>query len=232
MFFTDRLMLRCIDPEADNAIWLQWTNDVDSMNAISLQGTQPWSREKSKQVLETRTKDKDALPWFMICERPTVENEPASVLGPNDDYFRTADGKARYPAIGMLTMDRTGPAQDVNRTVGFGILFNKKHQGNSLPMEETISSHSPVAERRTGKGLGTEVLRWMCNHVFSTLGYHRIELTLDATNARALSCYRTVGFVEEGRRRKKFWREGEWRDVLEMAMLEEEWFGKHRLQVE
>jgi RimJ/RimL family protein N-acetyltransferase len=41
-----------------------------------------------------------------------------------------------------------------------------------------------------------------------------------------------VGFVEEGRLRKHFWREGTWRDTLEMAMLEEEWFAEHRPQVE
>lgn len=65
----------------------------------------------------------------------------------------------------------------------------------------------------------------MCDYVFKTLGYRRIEVNLDATNDRALRCYRQVGFIEEGRRRKQFWREGEWRDVLEMAMLEEEWTG-------
>ena len=129
MFFTKRLMLRGIDPEVDNAIWLQWTNAVDSINAITTQGPLPWSRERSKQLLETRTKDKDALPWFIICERPTVENEPGTVLGPDDDYYRTADGHARYPAIGMLTMDKVGGATDVNRIVSFGILFDQGHQG-------------------------------------------------------------------------------------------------------
>jgi RimJ/RimL family protein N-acetyltransferase len=55
---------------------------------------------------------------------------------------------------------------------------------------------------------------------------------MDATNAQALSCYKKVGFVEEGRRRKRFWREGEWSDVLEMGMLEEDWFREHCLKVE
>ena len=91
-----------------------------------------------------------------------------------------------------------------------------------------LSSHGPTANLLADRGLGTEVLRWMCEYVFATLGYRRIELSADATNARALRCYAKVGFVEEGRRRKRYWCEGEWRDVLEMAMLEEEWFGDHR----
>ena len=132
MFFTERLMLRGIDPEVDNAIFLQWTNNVDSVNSITTSGPHPWSRERAKQLVEGRTKNADSLPWFIICERPTPENEPASVLSPNDDYFRTADGHARYPAIGMLTMTKIGGATDVSRTVAFGILFDESHQGNYL----------------------------------------------------------------------------------------------------
>ncbi|KAG9944512.1 acyl-CoA N-acyltransferase, partial [Aureobasidium melanogenum] len=204
MFFTERLMLRGLDPEVDNTIWLQWTNTVESLNALSIQGPQPWSRERSKQFLETRMKDTDALPWFIICEKPALEDDGSLALGSNDDYFRNADGNARYPAIGILALDKVGKAPAINRVVSFGILFSKEYQG---------------------RGLGTEVLRWMCNYIFKTLGYRRIELNLDATNDKALRCYRHVGFIEEGRRRKQFWREGEWRDVLEMAMLEEEWSG-------
>jgi hypothetical protein len=133
MFFTERLMLRAIDPEVDNATWLQWTNNVQSINAVTNIGPHPWSREKSKALLENRAKKEDALPWFIICERPAPGNEPASVLGPNDDYFKTADGKARYPAIGMLTLSKMGGAIDVNRTVSFGIMFDQAHQGSYLP---------------------------------------------------------------------------------------------------
>lgn len=129
MFFTERLMLRGLDLEVDNTIWLQWTNTVESLNAISIQGPQPWTRERSKQSLETRAKDVDALPWFIICEKPASENECPAALGPNDDYFRTADGNARYPAIGMLAIDKVGKGTAVNRVVSFGILLTKDHQG-------------------------------------------------------------------------------------------------------
>jgi hypothetical protein len=132
MFFTKRLMLRGLDPEVDNTIWLQWTNTVDSMHALAVQGPQPWSRERSKHVLETRAKDKDALPWFIVCERPTIEDEPPTVLGPNDDCYRTINGNARYPAIGILTIDKVGKATDVNRVVSVGILLVQGHQGNYL----------------------------------------------------------------------------------------------------
>ena len=31
------------------------------------------------------------------------------------------------------------------------------------------------------------------------------------------------GFVEEGRLRKAMWSDGDWQDVIMMAMLDEEW---------
>ncbi|KAH8194469.1 hypothetical protein TruAng_011367 [Truncatella angustata] len=122
-------MLRGLDPEVDNNIWLQWTNPVPSMTALAVQGSQSWSRERSKHVREIRAKDKDALPWLMIYEKPAAEGELPSALVPNDDYFRTANGKARYPAIDFLNIDKVGGAVDTSRTVSFEILLDEKRQG-------------------------------------------------------------------------------------------------------
>jgi len=131
MFFTDRLMLRCLDLEVDSNTWVQWTNDLALMTALSAQGPQPLSRERSLKQLEDRVKDKDALPWFMICEKP-ADSELPSTLGTNDDYFRTADGKARYPAIGFIHIDKIGGPTDVNGIVYLGILLDAGHQGKQI----------------------------------------------------------------------------------------------------
>lgn len=53
---------------------------------------------------------------------------------------------------------------------------------------------------------------------------HRIELGAGSTNARALHVYeKKLGFVREGVRRKNAWRDGGWRDTVDLALLEEEW---------
>lgn len=123
MFTTERLLLRIFDPEVDGNIWVQWQNS-------ELTGPQPWSREKAMQTLENRAKDKNALPWFMICEKPANESELPSALGLNDDYFRTADGKSRYPAVGIINLEKLGGAADTSRTVAFGITLDPRHQGH------------------------------------------------------------------------------------------------------
>jgi len=49
--------------------------------------------------------------------------------------------------------------------------------------------------------------------------FSRIELTVNADNARAIRLYESVGFAEEGRKRSARFLEGEFRDVLVMARL-------------
>ena len=77
----------------------------------------------------------------------------------------------------------------------------------------------------TEHGYGTEVLNWGVEYCFKTLGMHRIELDVEESNARAIHVYEKLGFVREGTRRKSIWRGGQWLDVVEMGLLEEEWFG-------
>lgn len=75
----------------------------------------------------------------------------------------------------------------------------------------------------TDKGLGTELMTWALSYVFNNLGMHRIELGTSAENARALHLYEKLGFVREGLRRKCALRDGEWKDSVDLALLEEEW---------
>jgi len=76
-----------------------------------------------------------------------------------------------------------------------------------------------------GKGHGSEALRLLIDHAFRRLNLHRLELGVFHTNARALACYRKLGFVEEGRLRKNRFVEGEYVDEIVMGLLREEWKG-------
>lgn len=43
-----------------------------------------------------------------------------------------------------------------------------------------------------GKGYGTEAMRWAVGYGFKELGLHRVQLTVNETNERALAAYRKV----------------------------------------
>ncbi|KAF8650168.1 hypothetical protein AX16_005402 [Volvariella volvacea WC 439] len=75
-------------------------------------------------------------------------------------------------------------------------------------------------------GYGTEVCRFLVDYAFRNLGVHRVSLGVFDSNQGAVALYRKLGFVEEGRRRKVNWFNGEWQDSIVMSILDEEWLAK------
>jgi RimJ/RimL family protein N-acetyltransferase len=51
---------------------------------------------------------------------------------------------------------------------------------------------------------------------------HKISLTVVTENLAAQQVYKKVGFVEEGRLRQSFRRDGKWYDQFTMGLLEGE----------
>lgn len=73
-----------------------------------------------------------------------------------------------------------------------------------------------------GQGYATEAMRLICRYGFDKMRLHRIGLTVVAENTGARRVYERVGFVEEGRKRDAFRRDGEWHDLIVMSLLEGE----------
>ncbi|GAA4776092.1 GNAT family protein [Streptomyces sanyensis] len=73
-----------------------------------------------------------------------------------------------------------------------------------------------------GRGLATDAMRTACRYGFEEMRLHKIELTVVPENGAALGVYRKVGFVEEGRRRQSFRRDGVWHDMIAMGLLADE----------
>ena len=74
-----------------------------------------------------------------------------------------------------------------------------------------------------GKGYGREALNWALDYTFRYAGLHRMEISTVGFNERAIALYKSVGFVEEGRKRKCAFFDMQWHDYVEMSMLEEEY---------
>jgi RimJ/RimL family protein N-acetyltransferase len=71
-------------------------------------------------------------------------------------------------------------------------------------------------------GYGTDVMVTLCRFGFQEMNLHRIELWVHARNSRARHVYEKVGFREEGVRRQAFFKHGQYRDVVLMGLLEDE----------
>lgn len=74
-----------------------------------------------------------------------------------------------------------------------------------------------------GKGYGADALRLLLGYGFDTLGLHRVALRVYENNPRAIRCYEKCGFRREGAHRQARWWAGRWWDILDYAILEQEW---------
>lgn len=80
-----------------------------------------------------------------------------------------------------------------------------------------------LTSAHTGHGLGSEATRLLLAHAFDTVGLHRVELEVFASNPRARHVYENAGFVYEGTKRQALRWHGEWIDTHVMGMLADDW---------
>ncbi|MFX0042510.1 MAG: GNAT family N-acetyltransferase [Candidatus Hodarchaeota archaeon] len=76
-----------------------------------------------------------------------------------------------------------------------------------------------------GKGYGTEAMELLVNYGFNTLNLNRLQLSVYDFNISAIKSYKKVGFIEEGRKRKAHFVNGDYHDLIIMGLLNEEWKG-------
>lgn len=148
-----------------------------------------------------------------------------------NDYAVTEFLAIRYPVshLAERSMLESEPALRHERaafsveTLGDGVLI-----GNCelrVPAPENSCGNVGIAIGYTGyrdRGYGTDAMRTLCRFGFTMMNLHRIELTVDATNARAGHVYRKVGFVEEGLLRDHRFIAGAYRDTVVMSILHNE----------
>lgn len=70
-----------------------------------------------------------------------------------------------------------------------------------------------------GKGFGSEILRLGLDYGFSYLGLHKISLDVLSINEKAIKLYEKYGFIKEGHFKSQFFFNGNFYDVLRMAVF-------------
>lgn len=74
-----------------------------------------------------------------------------------------------------------------------------------------------------GQGLGHTAWCKFLEFVFTSLDLHKVSLEVLATNERAISLYRKLGFQLDGVKRQDIYRDGRWIDSFIMSVLRSEW---------
>lgn len=74
-----------------------------------------------------------------------------------------------------------------------------------------------------GQGYGSEALELMLEFAFNELRLNRVELVCWSFNEKGHRAYKKVGFVQEGVRRAKRYRKGQYHDEVCYGILKSEW---------
>jgi RimJ/RimL family protein N-acetyltransferase len=78
-----------------------------------------------------------------------------------------------------------------------------------------------------GRGLGTRVTEAVVSWAFSQLNLHKVCLHVLTNNERAIRIYEALGFRTEGILRDEQFRDGQFLDLMLMAVFEDEWRTMH-----
>jgi RimJ/RimL family protein N-acetyltransferase len=78
-----------------------------------------------------------------------------------------------------------------------------------------------------GLGYGSDTVSTLCRFGFEMMNLHRIELEVNAGNARGRHVYERAGFVMDGTRRHAQFHASRWEDIVIMSFLRSEWEAAH-----
>ena len=141
----------------------------------------------------------------------SVEQDPANLpfITPWD---RTQhEGAIRFPDFRHFIVE----AGSGYPSAGFVILQGCRNPHRSIELKRIVLQPK-------GMGYGRVCVRLLAQMAFRDLGAHRFWLDVKNANTRALSLYRSEGFVEEGRLRESVKTGDGYDSLVVMSMLESE----------
>lgn len=79
-----------------------------------------------------------------------------------------------------------------------------------------------IAQEFAGRGITTTAVAMICDHLFSTVGLHRIEISIRPENTASLRVVEKLGFERVGFARRYLHIDGDWRDHDIFQLLAED----------
>lgn len=166
----------------------------------------PLTVDDAAEFYEVRRANQEWLaPWDATS--PTPSESPRSFRELVDIY----DADARAGRARPFIIERDG------RIVGQLTLSNIV-----LGSFRSCTAGYWVAHGSAGLGVVPTALALAADHVFDTLGVHRIEVNIRPENAASLAVVRKLGFRDEGVRPRMLHIAGAWRDHRSFALTVED----------
>ena len=155
------------------------------------------------------------------------EDEPLHYRWFNDPQITEYLGR-RYPESHATTLEHLRPAAKWGRSAGFSIerlddgrCIGEVFLGSISDENRSARLGIAIGDRASWDGgFGTDTMRTVCRFGFEMMNLHRIELAVDAENARARQVYAKVGFRVEALLRDARYKLGRYRIDVLMGLLE------------
>jgi diamine N-acetyltransferase len=158
----------------------------------------------STAELQLRPTGEDDLDYVVAAEA-APDNAPFLAPSPREEHLSFL----RDPRQRHLIVEAGG------RPVGFALL--------RLHPEDRAVELRRLAVTEKGRGYGRAALRLAIACAFEEHGAHHLWLDVKPHNERALSLYRSAGFVEEGLLRDALYHGDRFESLIVMSMLRPEW---------
>lgn len=168
---------------------------------------------KGKKINLRFIEKKDLQSIYDMCSDPLVRNyDGGQGTVPSVKYMMKYFDE-------LFNGDRKGLGIINEKNILIGYITYKESKATM----DVYSVGITIGSKFWGKGYGTDSMKTIIRYLFLTNQAHRIELEVVEYNERAIKCYKTCGFIEEGRKRKKYFHDGDYRDTIIMSILDTEY---------
>ncbi|MBQ7154667.1 MAG: GNAT family N-acetyltransferase [Synergistaceae bacterium] len=130
-----------------------------------------------------------------------------------DGYMKSRSNSVRCAIV----------AENSDEIIGLVSLMNIDYMNQCAEFHIMIGS-----PQNQNRGAGTFAVNAMLEHAFMNLNLQRVELCCNLSNARAQHVYEKAGFIREGLKRKARFKHGEFIDVIQYAVLREDYLSLRR----
>jgi RimJ/RimL family protein N-acetyltransferase len=154
-----------------------------------------WEADQTADPTEVRLRD-----W----------HEPPKSLQQREAEYDAREADESGATLAFIIEAEGQPVGDVN-------LFSIDQRNRSAALGLSI-----WRPEHRDRGYGTDAIRALLRWAFRELNLHRVELSVDPGNARAVHVYEKLGFTPEGRRRESAFSNGGYVDELLMGILAHE----------
>jgi RimJ/RimL family protein N-acetyltransferase len=129
-----------------------------------------------------------------------------------------------YQEIVVLSKEETEKIM-LHHTIFFIIEKNQAAVGhiNDWMRGRTIEIGFALVPNERAKGLGTEAIQMMLDHLFITKDSARIQVSTDVRNIASQRALEKAGFRREGTMRRSGYVRGQYRDRYLYSVIREEW---------